>query len=214
MDRPLCTLHTAACSARLRGRVMGAPEGDGAEPAKELPSGAAPEQETAVMSAAKGERAEPAVPDLPSEAALEVKTGELAREEAQPAAARGLSAEPANGAVSPDLADRSDALEAAKVTGPKTEEPEPEPEPAAPPRMPSTVAEILAGASSAEHANELLHTYWEDYAAIYDNRALDAFNSKPKKGVELAIADGLCVQEARSIALFLLRAPGLDKTQV
>ena len=74
--------------------------------------------------------------------------------------------------------------------------------------------ELVEQSSSAEHAEELLRTHWEGYAAEYENRAVDAFNEKPKKGVELAIADGLCVEAARSIAAFLLRAPGLDKTQV
>lgn len=187
---------------------MGAPEGERAEPEPELPSGAAPE--TAAMGG-EGE----AVMGAATEAAPEMQIGEPTVEEAQPVAAGRLVAEPADGAVSPDIAGHSDGLEvAANVPGPQTDEPEPEPEPVAPPRLPSTVAELLAEGSSAEHADERLHAYWEDYAAIYENRALDAFNSKPKKGVELAIADGLCVEEARSIALFLLRAPGLDKTQV
>lgn len=94
------------------------------------------------------------------------------------------------------------------------QQPEPEPEPEPPPTLPLTVAELLAQASSTEHAEEHLHAYWEDYAAKFDNRALQTFNSKPKRGVELAIVDGLCVEEAQSIAVFLLHAPGLDKTQV
>ena len=98
-----------------------------------------------------------------------------------------------------------------RVVGLDFKQSQPEP---APPRVPSTVAELLAQASSAERGDELLRAYWEDYATNHENRALDAFNSKPKKGIELAIADGLCVEEARSIAEFLLRAPGLDKTQV
>ena len=77
-----------------------------------------------------------------------------------------------------------------------------------------TLEELIAQASSAEHADELIAERWAAYAAECDNRAIAAFNEKPKKGVALAIEDGLCAEEARSIAIFLLRAPGLDKNQI
>ena len=77
-----------------------------------------------------------------------------------------------------------------------------------------TLEELIAQASSAEHADELIAERWAEYAAECDNRAIAAFNEKPKKGVALAIEDGLCAEEARSIAIFLLRAPGLDKNQI
>lgn len=94
--------------------------------------------------------------------------------------------------------------------------PEPEPElvPSTSTRESGTVAGLIAQAPSAQHVNGLLKAYWEKYATSYNNRALEAFNGKPQNGVELAIADGLCVKDARSIAAFLLYAPILDKTQV
>jgi Sec7-like guanine-nucleotide exchange factor len=46
------------------------------------------------------------------------------------------------------------------------------------------------------------------------NRAVVVFNAKPKKGLALALEDELCVEEPRSIALFLLHMPGLEKEKI
>ena len=91
---------------------------------------------------------------------------------------------------------------------PEGKEQQPDAPAAAAPTGP-TVAELAEQASL-----EGLQQRWAAYAAECGSRAIGAFNEKPKKGVALAIADGLCVEQPRSIAAFLLHAPGLDKTQI
>jgi len=78
----------------------------------------------------------------------------------------------------------------------------------------ATTVEAVGSLDENPDVQLLLDERAKAYATDTGNRAVVAFNTKSKKGLALALEDGLCHADAHSIAIFLLRMPGLDKKQI